>query len=553
MSKLSRFGEILMISGRFGLYYLWGRGTGAISRRRAALKPLVKAEPIPSKLELGRPPLVCRWLEDLGPTFVKLGQVISSRPDLASKELADQLRGLQDQVPGFGHREVRAQFRRELGQEPQHLFLDFDFNPVAAASIAQVHLAILPDGKKVAVKVQRPGVKSWIQRDLDLIPWLTRFLHPTVIGQTCDLDELIRVFTRQIQRETDFMAEALNMETFRELSKDFPGVVVPRVYWQYTSSQILTMDYVRGLQINDWVKTGAGDMGNYAQNLMHALWMPFFCGGLIYGDPHPGNVLLMPDGRIGLIDFGIVTRADAAFRYQVAKFLLALANRDVAGVMDFTLKLGIITRDFSKEELFEDLSELMDKACRLGMGSINMGHLIGGMVQVALRHGIKVPGRFMAVAKAVIAGEGLARRLDPQLDVLAVGRSLALEYVQSCLRPQLAQEKIYQKAADTMQTAAAIPGDVAKFIHRLAEGNFTTIFFHKGLEDLNQSIEIFSLRLSISVITGALLLGSGLVLQAGAGPQFRGLSIIGLGGFLLAIGMGFWMILGMTKKGQLKG
>ncbi|MBS3975371.1 MAG: AarF/ABC1/UbiB kinase family protein [Syntrophomonadaceae bacterium] len=550
MTKLGRFGEILLISGRFGFYYLWGRGTGVLNRRKAALKPLFRAEAIPPRPEPGKSPLVCRWLEELGPAFIKLGQVISSRPDLATKELADQLRGLQDQVPGFGRQEVQRQFRRELGQEPQNLFLDFDFNPVAAASIAQVHLAMLPEGKEVAVKVQRPGVKNWIQRDLDLIPWLSRFLHPTAIGQICDLDELIRVFTRQIKRETDFVAEALNMEAFRELLHDFPGIVVPKVYWQYTSSQILTMDYLRGKQINDWANTKAGD--KHAENLMYALWMPFFKDGLIYGDPHPGNVLLMADGSIGLVDFGIVTRADEAFRYQVAKFLLAIAGRDVLGVMNFTLALGVITRDYNKEELFEDLSELMEKACRAGMGTIHIGHLFSGLVQIAMYHGIKVPGRFMVIAKAVVAGEGLARRLDPKLDMLAVGRSLALEYVQTRLRPQVAQEKIYQKAADTMQTLTAVPQDVTRIINRLAEGNFTTIFVHKGLEELNQSIVIFSLRISISIIIGALLLGSAFVLQAGAGPQLRGLSIIGLGGFLLAVCMGFWLSLGMMKKRQLK-
>ncbi|KKM12228.1 hypothetical protein SY88_04660 [Clostridiales bacterium PH28_bin88] len=550
-----RYVEILLILGRHALGYLWGR---AVSQPGRGTVP--QAKPLPGwegrgyeETPSGREvPRLRRLFEDLGPTFIKLGQVLSSRPDLVPRELAEDLRGLQDAVRGFGPEEVRTQICQELGSPPESLFVFFDYCPVAAASVAQVHRAVLGTGEQVAVKVQRPGLRVVVERDLSLLPGIAGLLNRTVIGRTCSLEEIVEVFSRQIRREMDFTVEGLCMEAFREIYALCPGIVIPRVYWDYTTSQVLTMDYVAGQRIEQWER-GGGDGGPLlARTLLHALLLPFFKAGMIYADPHPGNVLFLPQGQVALVDFGMVGRMDDTFRFQVARLLLALEARDVEAVMDFTTKVGEVTREINRQELYEDLAELMDKTCRLDRGSINLGHLVTGMVQVSLRHGVKVPGSFLAIGKAVLAGEGLARRLDPHVDVLAVARPLAAEYMRSRLRPDMNAERLYQRVAGMVQTLSTVPGDIARLIGHLAEGKFTTIFVHRGLDTLYDSLDVVSMRISLSVLAGALMGGSALVLHAGAGPRVGGLSVLGLAGFLVAVVMAVWMALGMLRHGKLK-
>lgn len=495
-----------------------------------------------------------RVLEDLGPTFIKLGQLLASRPDLVPKEVAGEFSKLLDEVPGFGLQQVRSQCISQLGALPEEIFAFFDYSPLASASIAQVHRAWLKSGHPVAVKIQRPGLRRVIEKDLSILRALESRLAHSPLGRVCNVPEIIHVYSRLIRRELDFTAEGLSMESFREIFAPYPEIVVPRVYWQYSGQEILTMDFIQGNTISaEELESGDSQRRKaLARNLLRAVLIPFFKTGVFHADPHPGNVLFLPDQRLGLIDFGIVGRLDEDFRHQVAQLMLALEEGNVSEVVNITLILGLVEQKINRADLYQDIAEVMEKATSMNNGGINMGHLINGMVDISLGHGIKMPGSFFALGKAIVNAEGMAQRLDPSLNILEVARPLALEYLRERLQPNLSSMKLYQKSNSLLKTATKIPGHLAQVLENLAEGELKTVFVHRGLETFYSMLDVASTRLSLSLIIGSLMGGSALILHAELGPKIAGLSLVGLSGFMIAFGLGVWMVIGMIRHGRLK-
>ncbi|GAW93768.1 ABC1 kinase family protein [Calderihabitans maritimus] len=552
-----RYKEIIRILARHGFHYL-------LQGRRfdqyfywitkvlpAAAKPL-EATGLSTPVSL--PARVRLLFEDLGPTFIKLGQLLSTRPDLVPQEYASEFGKLQDHVEKFGPTEVKEQFLDEFGVVPEELFARFDYIPLASASIAQAYQACLPNGQKVVVKVQRPGLKHLIEKDLAIMRDWADTVERSIVGKVCNVHEVIEVFSRQIRRELDFTVEGLNTEAFRALLAHHPRVEVPKIYWDYSSKEILTMDFMEGKKADMIEKSCRGTpLGRaYARSLLEAILIPMFNRGIFHGDPHPGNVLFQDDGSVVLLDFGIVGRLDDDFRYYSAQLMLALSEKNVAETVEITTKIGIVTREINYQYLYEDLAHLMDRATGIHLPGIDFSQLIRGMIEISLNHGIKMPGSFFTLGKALIAAEGLAKRLDPEINLVEVARPIALAYLRGQLQPCFNSDTFYQRTSATLKTLSELPRDIAKTIQNLANGDLTTIFVHRGLESLYDMLDIFSTRLAVSLLVVAMMIGSALVIHAGKGPFLFNYPAIGLLGFLTSAMMGIWMIFGMLRHGKLK-
>lgn len=551
--NLTRIGEILQVVTKYGYGYLLS-GTKLAKAWRAQGWPEPASKPgvfLANQEPLARVRMI---FAELGPTFIKLGQLLSTRPDLIPKDLARELSYLQDNVPPFGVREVRAQVEKELGAPPEKIFSSFDYRPLASASIGQVHRACLPDGTEVVVKIQRPGLREIIERDLAVLEDLGELFKRSLLQQICDFDEILDVFRRQIRREMDFTIEAMNQEAFREIYRPYPQIVVPGVYWQYTTREILTMDLIRGAKLDTcehWFQRSGRGPG-IARLLMTALLLPLFQEGIYHGDPHPGNILFLPGERLALLDFGLVGKLDRDFRFQMAQLMLAVEGRDVAKVAEITTKMGITTRPIDQHKLYEDLSDLLAKTCRLNNPSINLGHLLNGMIDISLQHGIKMPGYFFTLGKAVVTGEGLAKRLDPHLNVIETVKPLAVEYLKGCMQPELKPENFYRRTTEFFQVLSQVPKDLAKIAYNLAQGELSIVFVHRGLENLYHMLDTVSTRLAVSLIIGAGIAGSAVIIAQEVGPRIWGYSSLGLIGFAVSSAFGLWMVWGMLRHGRLK-
>ncbi|MDN5362256.1 MAG: hypothetical protein PWP70_1303 [Moorella sp. (in: firmicutes)] len=538
---LKRYIEVAAVLAHHG----WQAYREAGSYRYPARRPLVagRGSGVPAYRHLRLA------FEELGPVFIKLGQLLSTRPDLVPAEMAAEFSYLQDRVRSLPAGVIRQQVFQELGAAPEEVFAHFDYQPLAAASIAQVHQARLPGGQVVAVKVQRPHLEGVVATDLAVLENLGRRLKGTAIGRICALEEILATFRRQIERELDFTAEALAMENFRRLYRELPQVIVPRVYWDFTTRGILTMDYLAGERLAEW--PGQGVDGQRAALLIKALLVPFFQEGIFHGDPHPGNILFLPDDCLGLIDFGITGRLDEEFRYQAARLILALQERDLQAVIEVTLKLGRPQAAVDYQALYEDTAELVDRATGTGKGELNLAGLLQGMVELARRHNIRMPGTFFVLGRTIMEGESLARRLDPSLDLVKVSGPLAAGFLRSRLRPNPTPGRTYHRAASTLQELLDLPRDISRSLDKLARGQLTTIFVHRGLENLYLKLDLVSARLCAALITAALIGAGALIIHAGAGPRVGGLSLLGLGVLFgsLILG-GLWaLLLRVGQKG----
>lgn len=551
--NLSRLGRILQVVTKYGYGYIidskkWAKVYKMSGIPEPAPKP---ASPVLKEEPLARIRLL---FEELGPTFIKLGQLLSTRPDLIPKELARELRHLQDRVPPIGQEEVRAQVKKELGALPEEIFSSFDYRPLASASIGQVHRACLRDGTQVVVKIQRPGLKELITGDLAVIEDLGGFFQHSFLNKVCDYKEILEAFSRQIRRELDFTSEAMNQEAFQKIYEPYPEIVVPGVYWEYTTQEILTMDFIPGAKLDTcehWFQRSP--LGpKAAKVLVKALFLPLFKEGIYHGDPHPGNVLFLPQGKIALLDFGIVGKMDQEFRFQIAQLMLAVERRDVGKALELTTQMGILTQPIDKQKLYEDLADLLDKTWRLNNPSINLGHLLNGMLEISLQHGIKMPGHFFTLGKAIVTGEGLAKRLDPQLNIIETVKPLAVEYLKSSFQPDLQPENFYRRTTELLQVLTQVPKDLARIIYNLAQGELSIVFVHRGLENLYHKLDVVSTRLSVSLIIGAGIAGSAVIIAQEVGPKIFGYSSLGLLGFALSSFFGIWMVWGMLRHGRLK-
>ncbi len=516
---------------------------------------LVKRDNRKRELEKLPPQVRLRMaLEELGPTFIKLGQILSARPDILPASYITELNKLQNDVRPVNLSVIKSQIYQELGAPATELFSEFSPQPVAAASIAQVHRAKLADGTTVAVKVRRPDIERIIETDLDILDSLASLLeNHTDPEELFSPREVIREFRRTIYRELDFTKEGHTLGRFRDNFHGSETVTVPRVHWELTTDAILTMEYIDGIKISDIDQLHAAghDLKQLAHNGAQAFLDQVLIFGLFHADPHPGNIFVLPDSTLCFIDLGMVGHVDDDLRQQLTSLLLGIFKRDT----DLLVSVMLAERDRSKEinttRLKRELSEFIDDYYKVPLEHIDFFKLITEFIDLMRRHHIKFPADLMLFSKAMVTIEGIGRQLDPGFNLIEQIKPTAVELMQHRLSAGSLGKETSQIFRSYFDVLKSLPQELKELLLRVNSNNFKIDLEHRGLEKLITDLDKASNRLSFSFIIGSLIIGSSLIIQTDSGPHLFGLPALGLLGYAFAAALGLWLALGILRSGRL--
>jgi ubiquinone biosynthesis protein len=495
--------------------------------------------------------------EELGPTFVKLGQILATRPDLIPMSLIHELRKLQDAVPPFGSAAARAQIEQSLGRPIAELYAEFDDAPIAAASIAQVHRARLPSGEEVAVKVRRPGLAQVIGTDLEILRGLASLLEQNAPElRAYAPGEIVEQFAGAISLEIDLTNEARNIQRF---ARNFAGnehVHVPVVYESHSSDAVLTMEFVRGVKAKDLAGLDAAgvDRKELARVGIEFCLRQVFDHGFFHADPHPGNLFVLPGNVIVPIDMGMMGALEPEMVDALLELLVGILLRDAEQIAKLLARLELIDERVDRPRLRRDIGELLERYASVPIGQVNVAALIGQLFEVLQRHRVRTPPDLLLMGKALATVDGMARDLDPTLDPIEAVRPYVLRtWLKRLADPRFLARDWIRAANDFVETAVTLPGDLRAITRDLRRGELVTATRVEGLETLIREHSRSANRSALALLVGAATLGSAWLIASGTGPLLGPLPAtawLGIAGLLLA-GSGFWLLAyGVLRSGR---
>lgn len=491
--------------------------------------------------------------EELGPTFVKLGQVLSTRPDLIHAELAQEFSKLQDDVAPFSFLKTKERFKKEFGSPISEMFAEFDEQPVAAASLSQVYKARLFSGEIVAVKVQRPNIKKIIEEDIAILLDLAKFAEKRFInGRIYQPVEIVKEFAKTVKKELDFINEGHNIDKFRANFKEIETVHIPKVYWNLTADKILTMEYIGGIKISNTVKLKKlqFDKKIIAARGADMILKQIFIDGFFHGDPHPGNIFVLKNNVIALLDFGMVGRISEDRMSCMADMVIATIKIDADKIVEALADMGIIEQETDLSKLKIEIKDFIGKYYGAPLKELEMGKIIEEILEMMIAHKIKVPSDLALLAKALITIESIGRELDPDFDMVSHTKPFAKRLLKKKYSIVNLWKRGGSAARELFNFLEIFPKEFSLLIRSLRKGDINVNFQHKGLEKLILEIDRASNRLSFSMIIGALIIGSSFVIQANIGPFVFGYPVLGIAGYLLASCLGMVLVISILRSGK---
>lgn len=493
-------------------------------------------------------------LEELGPTFVKFGQMLSQREDLFPRDLVDELRGLQDRAGEFPAETARRIIEDEAGRKLTDLFANFEDRPMAAASMAQVHHATLPGGTRVIVKVQRPGIRQTVEADIAVLRRLARLLPAAMPSlRPFNLAELVEEFSATLREELDFEHEGRNAERFAELNREEALVFVPKVFWETTSRRVLTMEHSPGHRMLD------GQAGivqpAVAQTLMRLFLTQVFEHGVFHADPHPGNLFLLPDGRVCYHDFGAIGELSPRVQESLRQLFLAVMARDASWVASAYLGMGGAVGELDRAAFTRDLAAALDRYYRAsGTGRQSFGAILQEFIGLGRRHHIRLLRETTLLMRAFAELESLVRRLDPQFSSLAAFQGYSSRLLKHALLPDMGVAHIaqaYRFMSTAREAAGEAPITLRRLMGRLERGEPLFDIRHQSSGSIERHLLHASNRLSFALIVASIVIGSAMLLSAHAGPHWEELPLLGIAGFLIAGVLGIAWALVALRSGKL--
>ena len=518
-------------------------------------KRIITRDRMPKNLErLSQAQRLRLAMEELGPTFIKLGQLLSTRPDVLEQDYIQEFSKLQDKVPAVPFAEIKDQIQRELGYPADELFSELLEKPVAAASIAQVHRGKLKTGEEVVFKVRRPGITKIVETDIDVLMGLAYLIEQHVPAAALyDPVGLVKEFRRSITREMNFSREGHTMDRFAQNFADSETVYIPKVYWDYSSELVLTLEYVPGIKISqiEELRAKGYDLQKIARRGADAFLKQVLEHGLFHADPHPGNIFILPDQVICMLDYGMVGRLGQDLKDQLLDLLQALLERDVDRIINQLLYSGELTDTADLKNLRRDLNDFIEDYYDLVLQEIKIGRLFAEFIDILTHHRIHFPPDYMLLAKALVVMEGVGRQLDPDFNMISHMRP----YVSKLLLERFSPTNITTQAGRVIQAYASLvknlPHDIKEFLNRLNRNQFKIDLEHRGLEKLVTDLDRSSNRVSFSLVIGSLIVGSSLVMQIDKGPMVFGFPLLGLLGYSIAGVLGLWLAVGILRSGRL--
>ncbi len=549
--NINRLRQIVNILIKYGFdYFVKQLGlTNLISKggKILKLKPSKIAQlPLPVRVRLA--------LEELGPTFVKLGQILSTRPDLIPPDYIEELQKLQDKVPPFAYEQVEQIIKRELGAKVLEIFESLEQKPFAAASLGQVHQAILKDGEKVVVKVQRPDIEKIIETDLDILFHLARLTEKHIPdSRLYDPVGIVEEFAKAIRLELDYGTEGRNAERFKKNFEGDETIYTPKIYWESSSKRILTMELIKGIKINNLKKL---DKAGYnrkkiAENGAKAFMKQILIDGFFHADPHPGNMLVMKDGIIGFMDFGMMGRLDEEMKEKGVDLFIAIMERNPNKIINEMLDLGIAPSEIDLPSLKIDIREMLDQYYDKSLKEIKLGELISQLVEISIKYHIKMPAEFALLGKSLITIEGIGSELDPDFNLAEIAKPYAKDLILERKSPQRLFTKLLNDLSELYNLIILIPRQLNKTLKKMEKGTFKLEFQHRGLENLISALDKSTNRLSYSLILAAIIIGSSLIMQTDKGPHFMGFPVIGVLGFLISGVLGLGLVIMILRSGKM--
>jgi len=492
--------------------------------------------------------------EELGPTFIKLGQLLSTRPDVIPKSYVEEFAKLQDMVPSFPFEEVKRQIRAELGADIEMLFSSFDVDPIAAASIAQVHRARLLSGEDVVVKVRRPGIVELVETDIDVLMGLAALAEKHLPGSDLyDPIGLVREFSRTIRREMDFTREGHTIEKIAgNFSRD-TTLYFPRVFWETTATGVLTLEFIDGIKVSNVPALEAAGLDRQliARRGADAFLVMVLDHGFFHGDPHPGNVLILPGNKICLLDYGMVGRLDEQLKHFLVDLLLAITQRDVDEVIVILSSSGDIAEQSNIRALKRDLAEFIDSYYELPLKEIEVGRMLMEFIEIMMTYHIRFQPDLMLLAKALVNIEGMGRILDPRFDMIDHLRPFIERAMRERISPRHLAKDIGEHFTSLIHLARSLPRDIKELIHRVNRNKFKIDLEHRGLDRFIKELDKSINRLSSSLIIAALIVGSSIIMQTSKGPLLLGFPVFAFLGYSIAAIIGLWWVIAILRSGRL--
>lgn len=495
--------------------------------------------------QLTRPERLRMALEELGPTFIKLGQLISARRDLISDDYQRELARLQDEVPPFPVEQVHEIIREETGADISAVFAEFNDEPLAAASIAQVHRAVLKNGDVVAVKVQRPGIRELIEVDLDIILQITllneKALKSMGMSQPASV---VEEFSRRLQNELDFVLEAVNIERFAHYFRHDNMIYVPKVYRDISTRRLLVMEYTEGIKATelDRLISEGYDCREIAKRGATLILKQIFVHGFFHADPHPGNIVIMPDNVVCYLDFGAMGRISEDEQEEFASLIMNIARRDARKAASALLSFTVYEEEPDRELLERDLVEFIDAYTDRPLREIQIRDVFASILDLIKRHSISLKSHHFKILMALSTSDGLGRQLDPDFEIVKNAEPFIRHLYMKRLDPRSVSDDVLVTAKDFIDLLREFPLQTRELLAQARRGNLRIEFHHRGLDPMLATLDQISNRISFTLVLAALIIGSSLITLSDIPPKWNEIPVIGVAGFLVAGIMGFWLL-----------
>ncbi|MCS7177669.1 MAG: AarF/ABC1/UbiB kinase family protein [Anaerolineae bacterium] len=503
---------------------------------------------------LGPPQRLRMALEELGPTFIKLGQILSTRPDLLPPAYIAELSKLQDTVPPAPWESVRALLEAELGTPVEEIFPTLAPEPLAAASLAQVHPATLPDGSKVVVKVQRPNIEETISVDLDILADGARLLQTrTPLGEIYDLPGIVEEFSATLRAELDFYREGHNADRFRANFAGEPYLYIPKVYWDYTTRRVLVLERICGIKIDDIAALDAAGYDRYRIGL-HAARMVIkevLEDGFFHADPHPGNFFVLPGEVIGAMDFGMVGYLSRRTRTDLIRLYIAAVQLDEEAVVDRLIRMGVVRGSVDRMGLQHDIGRLLRKYAGLPLKAIRARDVMEEAMPIAFRHRLRLPSELWLLGKTLVMMEGVGLKLVPDFDMFAVSRPYVQRFLREMAAPRTWMPSLIRGVEEWAQFLEVLPRTGMQLLTRAERGELELSLRHQELGRALIYLDRLANRLALSILLAALIVGLALLVPAFHLAERGGLvTVLVVSGFALASLLGLWLVVSILRSGR---
>lgn len=465
--------------------------------------------------------------EELGPTFVKIGQIISTRPDILTPEISEELSKLQDAVNPFSFDEVLGVIEQEFKEPAEQVFEHLTREPLAAASLSQVHKAVLPGGQEVVVKIQRPGIREGIEIDLEILRDLTGFIaQRTRYGDLYDFEGMIDELERTLHDELDFRKEGENADRFNQNLKPEDRAAVPKIRWIYTTGRILTMSCESGLRINqvEALKQAGLNTSELGLRLSHCIVRQVLDDGFFHADPHPGNILVRDDGTLVFIDLGMVGRLSDALRQTLSELFIGIAAQDAHQVVQAFVEMNTMRQRVNLHRFEAEISKLLDRYLSLPINEIKIGELLSEIFQLAFVYKIRIPGELTLIAKVLITLQGIVEQLDPDLNLLVIMKPIAAKMVRKSFSLHKLAAELQRSSLDYKRMLRQAPNFLVNFFQKMEDDEYRFSLdlkdidkVQKHFDDIANRISFSLILLGVSIIVAGIIIGTSM--NASTAPE----------------------------------